>query len=63
MIQGHPGIEKYLPADETTVYNNYAIPIDKECREELQALIEKLPGLISISMDGATVNGKHKVSY
>lgn len=60
--QRYPGIDKHIPADEDTIFNNYVIPIDNEAREELEKFIMKLPGLTSISMDGATILGKQKVS-
>jgi hypothetical protein len=62
MIGDYPAIAHYLPNDEETIYNNYAIPIDLETTEELQKFIYKLPGYINMSMDGATINGKQKVS-
>ena len=57
-----PGIEKFLPTDENTLYDNYALDIDRECLDELMGYIKKLPGLINVGMDGATFNGKQKVS-
>ena len=36
--------------------------IDTDAKAELEGFIKKLPGLINVGLDGATVNGKQKVS-
>ena len=63
MIGDFPAIAFFLPRDESTVFSKYAIPIDFESQEELKNFIMKLSGLINIAMDGATCNGKQKVSH
>ena len=63
LLQRHPSIEKFLPRDIQTIYNNYVVPIDIAASEELEKLINNLHGNVNISMDGASVNGKQKVSY
>ena len=62
MVADFPAIAFYLPKDEATVFSKYAVPIDIESQEELKNFMLKLPGLINMSMDGATCNGKQKVS-
>ena len=63
IIQRCPGIDKFYPSDERTIIDTYVREIDRECHEEfLQNYIAKLPGNINIAMDGATINGKQKVS-
>jgi hypothetical protein len=62
IIKSNPGIDDHIPLEEKTIYGNFVQPIDKETQEELVEYIKKLPGLINLSMDGATVNGKQKVS-
>jgi hypothetical protein len=61
----HPRLAEgtFLPHDTKTIYDNYVVPIDKQAYEELRTLIQRRPGEINIGMDGATINGKQKVSY
>ena len=63
IIQRNPGIEKYLPLDENTIFDDYVVPLDKECQEEMVKFLSKLPGDINASKDGGTVNGKQKVNF
>ena len=63
MIGDCPGIGSFLPRGRQTIYNNYGLKIDSESAQELESFIDKLPGLINVSMDGATVNDKQKVCY
>ena len=62
LMERHPDIVPYLPNSVETIYDKYVVKIDMESREELEGFIKKLPGLLNISFDGATVNGKQKVS-
>jgi hypothetical protein len=59
----HPALihGNFLPGHESTIYNNYVVPIDRAAYQELESFIAKLPGHINISMDGAQVNHKQKV--
>lgn len=61
IMMRHPAITNFLPRNTGTIFDKYVIKIDNDTTKELQTFIAKLPGLISISMDGATVNGKQKV--
>jgi hypothetical protein len=63
IIQRNPGIEKFLPLDKKTVFDDYVVPLDKECQEEMVEFLAKLPGDINVSMDGGSVNGKHMVTF
>ena len=63
IIQHNPGIDKCLPLDEKTIFDDYVVPLDKECQEEIVKFLAKLPGEINVSMDGRTVNGKQKVTF
>ena len=56
------GIIPFLPSHEDTIYDKYIIPMSNWAIQQLDAVIQKLPGQINLSMDGATVNGKQKVS-
>ena len=58
-----PGIERYIPKSKETLYNNFVVNIDIDSSAELEGFIKKLPGLINVGVDSATVNGKQKVSY
>jgi len=58
----HPWIWPFLPNDAETIYNNYVVKIDEDSTKELEDFIKRRPGLINVSFDGATVNGKQKVS-
>ena len=62
LMQRHPAIHDFLPRNEETIYNRYVLFIDTETTHELKSFIQKIPGRINIAMDGATVNGKQKVS-
>lgn len=63
MISDHgTGLIKFLPRHDDTVYNSYVIPLDEWANEQLELMMKKLPGMMNLSMDGATVNGKQKVS-
>ena len=62
LILANPGIGKYLPKDKETLMSNYVVPIDRAAVHEMTGFIHRLPGLINISMDGATINSKQKVS-
>ena len=44
------------------MYNNYIGSIDSYLFKEMKRFLMKLPDLINVAMDGATVNGKQKVS-
>lgn len=63
LIVRYPGIGKHLPNHVNTIFNNYVVNIDISSEKELEDFIKKLPGLINISFDGATVNGKQKVRF
>ena len=63
IIQRNPGIEKCLPLDKKTIFDDYVVPLDKECQEDMVKFLAKLPGDINVSMDGGTVNGKQKVTF
>ena len=62
LLQRHPALWDFLPRDEETIYNRYIIFVDHETTDELRSFIKKIPGRCNIAMDGATVNGKQKVS-
>lgn len=62
LVKRNPGIEKFIPTDESTLFENYAVPIDRDATGEMDKYIAKLPGDINISMDGATLLSKQKVS-
>ena len=62
LLQRHPALWDFLPRDEETIYNRYIIFVDHETTDELTSFIKKIPGRCNIAMDGATVNGKQKVS-
>lgn len=57
----YPAIWHFLPRCMNTVFDKFIMTIDNDSSSELKTFIEKLPGRINISMDGATVNGKQKV--
>jgi hypothetical protein len=63
LIQSHPGIGIFIPKTEEAIFDKFVMPLDEECVHELMTFIAKQPGLLCISMDGATVNGKQKVSH
>lgn len=58
----HSALPTFIPYNAQTIYDNYVVPIDTAALLEMETFIARLPGLINISMDGATVNGKSKVS-
>ena len=60
-LSRHSAFVKYLPRDESTIFNKYAVPINLVAMKELEGFMAKLPGLSNIAMDGATINGKSKV--
>ena len=62
MVRHGPSLGEHLPNAVETIYDQYVVPIDIASLAELEGFIKKLPGLINISFDGATVNGKQKVS-
>jgi hypothetical protein len=63
LLARHSALGMYLPHDESTIFSKYAVPIDIVAMKELEGLISKIPGLINIALDGATVNGKQKVRF
>ena len=62
MVRHGPSLGEHLPNAVETIYDQYVVPIDIASLAELEGFLKKLPGLINISLDGATVNGKQKVS-
>jgi len=62
LVQRHPALWDYLPRHKETIYNRYIVFVDQGTTNELKCFIEKIPGHCNIAMDGATVNGKQKVS-
>ena len=44
------------------MFDNYVVSIDANVFKEMKMFIMKLPSLIKIAMDGATVDGKQNVS-
>ena len=61
LITASPAIGTFLPRDKDTIHIRYVIPIDLSSIKELKMLFLRLPGLMDMGMDGATVNGKNKV--
>ena len=61
MLTSNPAIGMFLPRDHSTIYNKFVLPIDMSASNELDAFMTKLPGLVNIAMDGATINGCSKV--
>lgn len=58
----HSALPNFVPHNAQTIYDNYVVPIDRASLLEMETFIGRLPGMINIAMDGATVNGKSKVS-
>ena len=61
MLTSNPVIGMFLPQDHSTIYNKFVLPIDMSASNELDAFMTKLPDLVNITMDGATINGRSKV--
>ena len=62
LLQRHPAIWNFLPRNSETIYNRYIISVDHNTTDELKRYIKKIPGRVNVAMDGATVNGKSKVT-
>jgi hypothetical protein len=62
LLVRYPAIWPLLPRDVATIYNTYVVSIDHATTNQLKHFIQKIPGRCNIAMDGATVNGKQKVS-
>ena len=62
LLVRYPAIWSFLPKDKEAIYNNYVVSIDHASAGQLKQFIKKIPGRCNLAMDGATVNGKQKVS-
>ena len=62
LLVRYPAIWSFIPKDEEAIYNNYVVSIDHASAGQLKQFIQKIPGRCNMAMDGATVNGKQKVS-
>ena len=51
------GIMKFVPHHPDTIYKRYVMVIDKQCQLELNTMMQKIPGGMTIAADGVTCNG------
>ena len=63
MLADHPAIGAYLPKCPETVFSNFIVPIDQKSSKEVYNLFKTKPGLASLGMDSAMINGKSKIVY
>lgn len=63
MIQKVPGIGPYLPSDSSMVYHNYVVAIDKQTTQDIQAMLKRVQGNLTVSVDGVTVLGTSWLLY
>ena len=57
----HPPMKSFMPQNRHTIYNKYVVPIDMATTTELVRYFGILPGMVTVSFDGVTVNRKSKV--
>ena len=57
----HPPMKSFMPQHRNTIYNKYVVPIDMATTNELVRYFGILPGMVTVSFDGVTVNRKSKV--
>ena len=57
----HPPMKSFLPQNDDTIYTSYVLPIDIATTSELVNYVGLLPGMVTVSFDGVTVNRKSKV--
>ena len=53
--------QSFMPQSRHTIYNKYVVPIDMATTTELVRYFGILPGMVTVSFDGVTVNRKSKV--
>ncbi len=54
-------MKSFLPQNDDTIYTSYVLPIDIATTSELVKYVGLLPGMVTVSFDGVTVNRKSKV--
>ena len=63
MIVSNPCIGQYIPRNASSVMKDYVRPIDDDTKRQLIDCMRKQPGLLSVSFDGVTANGKSKTLF
>ena len=51
-------MKAFIPQHRITIYNKYVVPIDIATTSELVKYFSLLPGMVTVSFDGVTVNRK-----
>jgi hypothetical protein len=59
----HPPMKSFIPQNTATIYSNYVVPINIATTSELVKYFGLLPGMVTVSFDGVTVNRKSKVRW
>jgi hypothetical protein len=59
----HPSMKSFIPQCTKTIYSKYVVPIDIATTSELVKYFGLLPGMVTLSFDGVTVNRQSKVRW
>ena len=57
----HPPTKLFIPQNYDTIYTSYILLINIATTSELVKYVGLLPGMVTVSFDGVTVNRKSKV--
>ena len=54
---------QFIPSDEKTIWKQFVIPIMRDTDKRLQDMLSRVPGYLSLSVDGVTVEKQSCLLY